>query len=429
MGSPTDFSIMELGAGKGILSKNILDYLQRTQPALYDILQYHIVEISTDHLIPQQQTSLEGHQNVQWTPGSVLDSALPTIQGVILSNELVDAFPVERVMLLEGKPVQKFVTIENGNWVELWEDPTLEVQKYLEAYAVDLKEGSEIPVNLHIPRFIHQVDNALTAGAVLTIDYAQPDTRDNDNRLGARSQKDYKKQFGNRTVQERIAGMYEDIGHQDLTADVPFDVMGRVAEQAGGLHNGFETTQATLMKALGLKKIVQKDVVNELRRIGPDVIGNLHALAKLDRAVDKYNGIASKSVHNFKLQCLIKNIERNRLIEHFHSANFAPLNQNERLEQIIIPPVIILEGTREVKILYPKTGTKRQSIDDHSFVIGGFRGVLVYDADTQELVLRTSEDLNTVKVSPNVTLKAGWDADFTNSSDGYYDYKNLPEIE
>ena len=169
MGKPADFQIVEMGAGTGMLARNILSYLSNDPASkqLYVSLKYVIVEINErpkdmqiDNLKPFSEKvvrkSLEELNN---------------IQGIFLSNELVDAFPVHIVKQQDGRFKEVYVTLKDGRLTEEMGDLS---SPELKAYTENLKsvaEGQEIVFSPHLSAWQKQISRALDRGFVITIDY------------------------------------------------------------------------------------------------------------------------------------------------------------------------------------------------------------------------------------------------------------------
>src|SRR5436190_17043572 len=80
LGQPTPFIVLEQGAGRGDLGKGVQTWVEQTLPAFSTILEYHTEDIRTGQDSRNLNPSEEQH---------------PTLfPSVIISNELVDAFPV-----------------------------------------------------------------------------------------------------------------------------------------------------------------------------------------------------------------------------------------------------------------------------------------------------------------------------------------------
>ena len=99
----SEVRIVEAGAHDGQLAKDILTWLQSSRPGLFGQIEYVIIEPSARRREWQRET-LKSFANVRWSDNfqpiasSAPHSALrtPQLNGVIFSNELLDAFPVHR---------------------------------------------------------------------------------------------------------------------------------------------------------------------------------------------------------------------------------------------------------------------------------------------------------------------------------------------
>src|SRR5258708_3473694 len=87
-----EFTIVEFGAGTGALCHDILDYLKLNLD-FYDKLHYAIIEKSP---VMREKEKTHLNEKVSWY-NSIHD--LNSITGCILSNELVDNFPVHQVVM------------------------------------------------------------------------------------------------------------------------------------------------------------------------------------------------------------------------------------------------------------------------------------------------------------------------------------------
>ncbi len=96
MDRPSEFHAIEIGAGAGHLCRDILDYLKGNDSAIN--LKYVIVEPNSS--MKQSQENLLGSlgDGVCWVNSL---AELDTVRGCILSNELLDAFPVHIVHMKE----------------------------------------------------------------------------------------------------------------------------------------------------------------------------------------------------------------------------------------------------------------------------------------------------------------------------------------
>jgi SAM-dependent MidA family methyltransferase len=167
------FEIVEMGGGEGYLCLDILDYLQRHEPQFYNLLRYRMVEISPVFI--ERQQGLLSHHRAKITWDSVVDVGAMQIKGCFLSNELVDAFPVHRVVVEGRKLKEIYVDLDKGEFQEVLNNPsTPELEAYFEHVAITLTEGQRAEVNLEAFRWLQGVSQGLDRGFVITIDYGYP---------------------------------------------------------------------------------------------------------------------------------------------------------------------------------------------------------------------------------------------------------------
>ena len=95
--------------------------------------------------------------------------------GVVLSNELLDAFPVHRIRMQRDRLQEVYVALEGERLVET-EGPlsTPRLKERLARVCASLEDGWEAEVNLEIDTWMAEVAQALDQGYVLTIDYGRP---------------------------------------------------------------------------------------------------------------------------------------------------------------------------------------------------------------------------------------------------------------
>ncbi len=150
-------AILELGAGRGLMARDILSYYRQREPDLFRRLRYFIYEMSPS-LIDRQRKVLRDFENVEWI------SRFPKIEGVILSNEFYDALPVHVVK--EGREL--YINEEGEEvWLSLENE---RVKEFLErmGYA-SLKQ--RIEVCLDCIELLRELSESLIRGYHLVIDY------------------------------------------------------------------------------------------------------------------------------------------------------------------------------------------------------------------------------------------------------------------
>lgn len=247
LGCPKPFTLVEMGAGQGILAGDVLAYLQRQHPNFFDSLDYLIVEKSVA-LKKEQQQRLKGLP-LRWCELEEIptNSAI----GCFFSNELVDAFPVHQFVLSGEKLREVYVTTEDAvNFVEVTgEASTNELIKYFDLIGIKLTagvypDGYRSEINLAALNWLSTVADKLQRGYILTIDY------------GYAADRYYNPAQREGTLQcyyqhRHHDNPYINIGRQDITAHVNFTALERWGEVCGLEKVGF-TQQGLFLMALGL---------------------------------------------------------------------------------------------------------------------------------------------------------------------------------
>ena len=251
---PNNFTIVEMGAGQGILAEQILGYLKQKHLDFFQTVEYLIVEKS-EVLKVQQKQILQSYQ-VRWSDWDKISHS--SITGCFFSNELVDAFPVHKFRIEEREIKEIYVSSNSqGKFVEITDKiSTPEIAEYFNLVDIDLLsfvdvEGYQSEVNLQALDWIKIVSNKLLKGYLLTIDYGYQAVRYyNPVRKEGTLQCYYQHHRNNYP--------YWNVGRQDITAHVDFTAL----EKQGNLLDletlGF-TKQGLFLMALGLG-----DRLNEL---------------------------------------------------------------------------------------------------------------------------------------------------------------------
>jgi len=242
------FTVIEIGAGNGTFAGNLLKALKRQHPALAERLQYLIIERSTalehrqrDYLDPLLQQGIL----ILWSRDLAELSGDP-ISGVIFSNELVDAFPVHRVVKRGGSLRELFVEWSGQGFLEIEAPPgTPALEHYFERLGVRLEDGQQAEVNLEALSWMRQVAACLSKGLVLTIDYGHTaaDLYSPVRRAGTLLC------YYRATVCD---SPYIRVGQQDMTAHVDFTSLALTGREAGLQVTGF-TNQVHFLLGLGIE--------------------------------------------------------------------------------------------------------------------------------------------------------------------------------
>lgn len=236
---PERFTLVEAGPGNGTMALDLLRWAARAEPEWRAALRYVLVERLPAQRARQQRLLAEEH-GVSW------EETLPApVTGCIVSNELLDAFPVHVVSIERGELREAYVTEQDGRLVETWETPsTDEPAAYFAALGRLPGEGARAEVNLEAPRWIAAAAQSLSRGLLLTLDYGYP---------AAKLYAPWRKQgtllcFHRHTASDQPLVR---LGRQDITSHIDFTSVARAGIDAGLSLAGF-TSQRGFLTALGI---------------------------------------------------------------------------------------------------------------------------------------------------------------------------------
>jgi SAM-dependent MidA family methyltransferase len=246
LGRPARFDIVEQGGAGGEFAGDVLQAAQ-AWPDFAAALCYRLVEPFPGNAARQRERLERFAGRVAWHAS--LDD-LPRFTGVHFSNELVDAFPVHRVVFRNGAWRERYVAA-GAEGPFCWEDGPLSTPG-LAAFLPHLPalEGYETEVNTQACAWLEAVAERLERGYVLVADYGFARA---DYYLPERAGGTLTGYRAHRRCDDPLA----DPGEQDLTAHVDFTTLAERGRSAGLALAGY-TYQHHFLAALG-------------RRVFPDV--------------------------------------------------------------------------------------------------------------------------------------------------------------
>jgi len=246
----------------GYLAKDLISSL--TEREIFPHLEYRIVELNPSIRAHQQKLLGDFQYKVKWA--SDLREIEP-VSGCFLSNELLDAFPVKLVEM-DHELMEIYVELssqgdegafsENLTFIEVKKPCSAEIRDYFKGFSLTLPKGYRTEVNLRLREWLLKVNENLSEGFVLTIDYGY-------------TAMDYYSEDRNRGTllcyhrHQVSEDTFRNIGEQDMTAHVNFSSLKKWGDEVGLKTVGF-IHQGAYLVSLGIG-----EVMNELYGGCPDV--------------------------------------------------------------------------------------------------------------------------------------------------------------
>jgi SAM-dependent MidA family methyltransferase len=223
------FEVVEMGGGRGFLCEDILKWAKEHDPEFYQRLTYFLIETAPNFLREQRERLSEYQQEGKlfWIDSELFENQSFQFKGCFLSNELIDSFPVHRVVYDEGRLKEIYITHQSGQLMELWDEPSNpRLSNYFREMGITLQEGQKAEVNLKALDWIENVSHSLLKGFVLTIDY------------GYTARELYSPSRTEGTLlcyskHQYSENPYEKLGEQDITTHVNFTGLIQKGKEVG----------------------------------------------------------------------------------------------------------------------------------------------------------------------------------------------------
>jgi len=284
---PAHFLVLEQGAGRGDLAGGVRAWAQEEAPAFHAALDYQIEDIRAGQDAlgmertaagrPETERTVAGRPEagrpqgspLPWTDEPITEGGSPS---VVLSNELIDAFPVHIVEKRGGRLYEVFVDVQqDGRLCEVLGEPgTPAVAGYLDSFNIPwrtFEEGWRAEINLDALRWIQRTASLLRRGFILTIDYGD---RARALYTAERARGTLLCYFQHQLSERPLARP----GEQDITAHVNFSALIDEGRRLGLRLHKF-TTQRLWLQSLGIQEELEQRRVKEF------------AAAETERATDR----------------------------------------------------------------------------------------------------------------------------------------------
>ena len=226
LGEPKPWIIIEAGAGAGHFAEGVLDTLQKQFPDVLAATRYVIDEVSFSSAAVARERLSRFIDQVEFVSLGQINSSEA---GILFSNELIDAFPVHRVIFQDGELRELFVTLDESDVFSWIAAPlsTPELARYFDLVGAYLShEGQIAEVNLELGDWLAKGATLFDRGYVVSVDYgdeavnlfAQPDRREGTLRAFRR---------------HKFADVLRNPGEHDITTTVDWTYVRKLGEEFG----------------------------------------------------------------------------------------------------------------------------------------------------------------------------------------------------
>lgn len=258
--------VWEFGAGSGALAAQLLKALGER------LVRYTIIDLSGALRARQREALAPWGARVRW-----LDELPPTMRGVVVGNEVLDAMPVQLLHWDGTRWLERGIAAGAGGLAFV--DRPTSLRPPVDAGFV---QGSTTEIHPQAEAFVRTMADRLEQGAVFFVDYGFPDA-------------EY-------YLPERVGGTLmchrahladtdplADVGDKDITAHVNFSGIALTAQDAGLDVLGY-TSQARFLLNCGLTDDLQtadlRGRTNAQKLITEHEMGELFKVIGLGRGLD-----------------------------------------------------------------------------------------------------------------------------------------------
>ena len=286
------FDLVEVGAGNGRLSADILRAARRRDPAFYESIRLHLVEASAGARGAQRATLDDVADRLSTSGAELPDS----FDGALVANELLDAFPVHQVVMREDGLREIYVVGSRESGVGSREQSALTttegtlstpaLQDYLDRLGLALEPGWRAEISLRAVEWIRDAARRLHRGFLILIDYGHParELYSATHASGTLTTFSGHRSAGPEAPADTSPWLNRP-GEQDLTAHVDFTSVQAAAESEGLTTIGFLDQTYFLLGLLPSIRVPQSALRNLNTLVQPGGLGSTHKVLILGKNV------------------------------------------------------------------------------------------------------------------------------------------------
>ena len=222
--SPPRLSILELGAGRGLFARDVLDWSKKKFPEFFGAVHYTLVESS-----PALRQALGERLKEQMVAGkaSVGDSievagdVASNVSTIVFANEFFDAVPADIV----DHRGELRIDVADGRFIETFVPPRPELLEFLDRYSVRPEEHERVEAVPVALRWVERIAARMERGFAVLIDYGYTRAEQTAGRHRGTVMA-----YRQHTASD---DPYAAPGEQDITAHVNFTALQAAGETAG----------------------------------------------------------------------------------------------------------------------------------------------------------------------------------------------------
>jgi SAM-dependent MidA family methyltransferase len=252
--------ILEIGAGTGVMAAEILLALEALQALPRH---YYIFEISAN--LRQRQACLIATHIPHLKHKVIWLSSLAnlTMQGIILANEIIDAFPIYQFKKTQGRVAECYVQNSEKGFYTVYAKPGQALQDYIDHLEIAFAEGYTSECNLYLFDWIKKLATLLNKGVILLMDYGFPrhEYYHPARNLGTLMCHYRHLAHGDPLIR---------VGLQDITTHVDFTAVAEAAIKSNLSVTGF-VNQASFLLSCGIIEMLETQSIQAYSKLVNDV--------------------------------------------------------------------------------------------------------------------------------------------------------------
>jgi SAM-dependent MidA family methyltransferase len=294
--SPKHVDLVELGPGRGLFARDVLDWSAKRFPDFFGSVHYALVEQSP-HLRKRLKERMSEHMSsgvasIHESLESVASTAREN--AIVFANEFFDALPVE---IVDYRGLLR-VGVEGERFVETFVPPGSEEMTFLDRYGVHPEIGERVEASLASLLWIERIAKVMDRrrGFVVIIDYGY--TR--EQQLAGR----HRDTLMTYRQHQASASPYEAPGEQDITAHVNFtalrsrgaelglEPLGLVTQSQFLIGIGEETQFADAFQECKLPQERAKVALQLKHLVSPEGMGETFQVLVMSRGLEKERAVS-----------------------------------------------------------------------------------------------------------------------------------------